>query len=169
MKAIRNRRSVYAALCAVGVLLLALFIALYMTTPALICGGLCVIPMILLYRQSRLLSAATLICDNRILTVPSYVVTAGKKPSQRRTEETVISTFGLLLGSKVYRWGCEGVYGVRLQAVRLDREQISLCFGDDDETVSVEMSHGMTDKESIAEVRQKLWHETGIRARVDYR
>lgn len=114
MKKIKNRRNLYAALSVTVMLLTVLLLITQKTEVAIICAGLTAAALFLLYRQSRLLRAAIVIYDSRILTVPSSIVTLENQPEQKQAEETIVSTFGLLLGNKVYQWGCEGVYGVRL-------------------------------------------------------
>lgn len=166
MKAIIKRRKIYAVLSAVGILLAALFIAIEKPIALIACAVACASSLIFLYRQNRLLYVARLICDNRILTVPSSMVTIENRVSKKVMEETVISTFGLLLGNKVCRWGCDGVHGISLRKVRLDREHIWLSFGVDDEKLSVELLHGMTDRQSVMEITQKIWRETGVQAEV---
>lgn len=164
VKAIKDRRNIYAAFFAVGLLLTVLFIVMQKLEVAIACGGVTAVVMILLYRQSRLLNAAMLIYDSRILIVPSSVVTLENQPEQKQAEETIVSTFGLLLGDKVYQWGCEGVYGVRLREVRIDKEHICLYFGDDGELLRVELLHGIAMRKSVMEIAQKIWHETGVKA-----
>lgn len=143
-----------------------LFIALHARSAAIVCGAVSVVAMILLYRQSRLLSAARLICDNRILTIPSSMATSETSPSTKRMEETVVSTFGMLLGNKLYRWGCEGMYGTRLKNIRIDREHIRVTFGNEDESLRLELLHGMTKKEEVLTIAQKLRYETGVQAEI---
>lgn len=77
-----------------------------------------------------------------------------------------VAGFGLLLGNKVYRWGCDGVYGVRLREVQIDKEHICLSFGADGEMLRVELLHGLADRQSAMEIAQKIWHETGVRAEI---
>ncbi|NLY50908.1 MAG: hypothetical protein GX062_07905 [Firmicutes bacterium] len=166
MKAIRGRRNLYAALSAAAMLLTVLLLIALKMEMAVACGGLTAVALILLYRQSRLLAAAMLICDSKILTVPSCVVISENRPSRKQAEETIVSTFGLLLGNKVYRWGCEGVYGVRLKEVQIDKAHICLSFGADGEMLRVELLHGLTDRQSVMEIAQKIWHETGVRASI---
>ena len=164
MKSIKNRRNIYAALSAAVILLTVLLLITQKTEAAITCGGLTAVALILLYRQSRLLGTAMLIYDSRILTVPSAIVTSENQPNQKQAEETIVSTFGLLLGNKVYQWGCEGVYGVRLRDVQIDKEHICLSFGADGEMLRVRLLHGLTDGQSVTEIAQKIWHETGVRA-----
>lgn len=166
MKVIEKGRNIYAGLSAVGILLTALFIAIQKPAAAVACAAACASSLIFLYRQTRLLYAARLIRDNRILTVPSSIATTVNRVGEKMMEETVVSTFGLLLGNRVYQWGCDGIRGVRLRKVRMDREHIWLTFGVDDEKLRVEMLHGMTDRQSVMEITQKIWHETGVQAEV---
>lgn len=166
MKKIKNRRNLYAALSVTVMLLTVLLLITQKTEAAIICGGLTAVALFLLYRQSRLLRAAIVIYDSRILTVPSSIVTLENQPEQKQAEETIVSTFGLLLGNKVYQWGCEGVYGVRLREVQIDKEHICLSFGADGEMLRVRLLHGLTDGQSVTEIAQKIWHETGVRAEI---
>jgi hypothetical protein len=164
VKSIKYRRNVYAALSVAVILLTVLLLVTQKMEASALCGGLAAVALFLLYRQSRLLGAAMVIYDSRILTVPSSVVTSENQPNKKQAEETIVSTFGLLLGNKVYRWGCEGVYGVRLREVQIDKAHICLCFGTDGETLRVRLLHGLTDRQSVTEIAQKIWHETGVRA-----
>lgn len=164
MKSIKNRRNIYAALSAAIILLTVLLLITQKTEAAITCGGLTAVALIMLYRQSRLLGAAMVIYDSRILTVPSSVVISENRSNQTQAEETVVSTFGLLLGNEVYQWGCEGVYGVRLREVRIDKEHICLSFGADGEMLRVKLLHGLTDRQSVMEITQKIWHETRVQA-----
>ncbi len=166
MKEIKNRRNLYAALSVAVMLLTVLLLITQKTEAAIICAGLTAAALFLLYRQSRLLRAAIVIYDSRILTVPSSIVTLENQPEQKQAEETIVSTFGLLLGNKVYQWGCEGVYGVRLREVQIDKEHICLSFGADGEKLRVCLLHGLIDGQSVTEIAQKIWHETGVRAEI---
>lgn len=166
VKAIKGRRNLYAVLSVTVLLLAVLFLVIHQVEMAIACGGLTAAALFLLYRQSRLLNMAMVICDSRILTVPSSVVTSQDRSTKTLAEETVVSTFGLLLGSKIYPWGCEGVNGIRLREVQIDKEHISLCFGADGEMLRVRLLHGLTDSQSVQEIAQKIWHETGVRAEI---
>ena len=88
MKAIKDRRNVYAAFSVAVMLLTVLLIITQKTEAAITCVGLTAAALILLYRQSRLLVAAMVIYDSRILTVPSSVVTSENQPEQKQAEET---------------------------------------------------------------------------------
>jgi hypothetical protein len=111
-----------------------------------------------------LLYNATLIWDNRILAVPSALISTTSRQIKKDVKETVVSTFGILIGSKIYRWGLDGVHGVRLHAAQIDTERMYLTFGDAAENMRVELLHGMTQKQAVQDVAKKLLHETGVTA-----
>lgn len=165
VKSIRRLCLGFFVLSVVGIIVMAMFIAMSMTEAAVACGTISVAAMILLYRQSRQLFWARLICDNPILIVPSSIVTVNCD-SRKMKGETVVSTFGMLLGDKLYKWGCDGVHGTRLQEIRIDREQIWLTFGTPDKILRLKLLHGMTSKETISKMAQKLMYETGVQAEV---
>ena len=166
MKLIRKRRNGYALLFAASICLAVWLGMAFMLEAVFAFGAISLISLVLLVRQSRLLYDATLIWDNRILAVPSALISTEGSLRQADTEETVVSTFGMLIGSEIYRWGLDGVHGVRLSAVQIDQERMYLIFGDKDQTMRVELLHGMLHKQTGVEAAQKLWHETGVRAEI---
>lgn len=123
-------------------------------------------PSFLLIIKSRLLYNASLIWDNRILAVPSALISTTGCTEQNHTEETVVSTFGILIGTKIYRWGLDGVHGVRLMDIKIDRQRMILTFGDASETMRIELLHGMTGQKEILDVKRKFWRETGVTANI---
>ena len=168
MKLIRKRRNEYALLFAASVCLALWIGATFMLEAVFVFGAISLIFLLLLLRQSRLIYDATLIWDNRILAVPSALISTEGSLRQAYTEETVISTFGILIGSEIYRWGLDGVHGVRLSSVQIDKERMYLTFGDKDQTMRVELLHGMLHKQTVVEAAQNLWHETGVQAEISY-
>jgi hypothetical protein len=80
----------------------------FMSKAAFVFGAISAISLLLLVGQSRLLYHATLIWDNRILAVPSALISTVGRQRKNYAEETVVSTFGILIGSKIYRWGSTG-------------------------------------------------------------
>ena len=166
MKLIRKRRNGYALLFAASICLAVWLGMAFMLEAVFAFGAISLISLLLLVRQSRLLYDATLIWDNRILAVPSALVSMPGCQMKKDTEETVISTFGILIGSEIYRWGLDGVHGARLNAVQIDKERMCLTFGDAAQTMRVDLLHGMLHKQTVVEAAQKLWHETGVRAEI---
>ncbi len=164
MKSIRKRRNGYALLFAASICLAVWLGMAFMLEAVFVFGSISLISLLLLVRQSRLLYDATLIWDNRILAVPSALISMPGRQMKNDAEETVVSTFGILIGSEIYRWGLDGVHGVRLGTVQIDKERMYLIFGDKDQTMRVDLLHGMTQKQAVLDAAQKLWHETGVRA-----
>ena len=164
MKLIRKRRSGYAFLFAVSICLAVWLDVTSMLEAVFAFGAISLISLLLLVRQSRLLYDATLIWDNRILVVPSALISMPGSQMKKDTEETLVSTFGILIGSEIYRWGLDGLHGVRLHTAHIDKERMYLTFGDAAQTMRVELLHGMTGKQAVLDAAQKLWHETGVTA-----
>ena len=166
MELIRKRRNIYAVLFIISTCLTMCLGAAFMVGTALVFGAMSVASLIFLIRQNRLLYDATLIRDNRIFAVPSApTLTAGGQKKNGR-KEVIVSTFGSLVGSKIYRWGRNGLHGVWLNAVRIDKERMYLTFGDMAKAMQVELLHGMTEQQEVLDVAQKLWHETGVTASI---
>lgn len=167
MKSIHKRRNGYALLFVAGICLAVWLGMAFMLEAVLVFGAISLIFLLLLVRQSRRLYDATLIWDNRILAVPSALISIPSRQIKRDVEETVVSTFGILMGNEIYRWGLDGVHGVRLSAVQIDKERMYLTFGDKDQTMRVELLHGMTQKQAVLDAAQKLLRETGVTAVVN--
>ncbi len=130
----------------------------------LIFGFLNITLLILLIRQSHLLNYATLILDNPILTVSSALIISPEGKEKIKSEETIISTFGILIGNKIYKWGAGGIHGPRLKEIKINPTHISLAFGDENRSTKIQLLHEVTNKEEIVKVKQKLWNEIGVEA-----
>ena len=166
MKAIRKQRNAYALLTTASLCLALGLGASALPEAAFAFGAVSVAGLLLFIKHSYQLYDATLIWDNCILAVPSAVVTVVAPQGKKDAEETVVSTFGILIGSKIYRWGLDGVHGVRLQAAEFDRHRLCLRFGDAAQTIQLELLHGMSDKRALLAVKEKLWRETGVSASI---
>ena len=164
MKLIRKRRNGYALLFAASICLAVWLGMAFMLEAVFVFGAFSLISLVLLVRQSRLLYDATLIWDNRILAVPSALISMPGHQMKKDAEETVVSTFGILIGSEIYRWGLDGVHGVRLHTAHIDQERMYLTFGDAAQTMRVDLLHGMTQKRVVLDAAQKLLRETGVTA-----
>ncbi len=164
MKSIRKRRNEYALLFSASICLAVWLGATFMLEAVFVFGAISIISLLLLVRQSRLFYDATLIWDNRILAGPSALISMLDRQMKKDTEEIVVSTFGILIGKEIYRWGLDGVHGVRLHTAHIDQEWMYLTFGDEAQTMRVELLHGMTQKQAILDTAQKLLHETGVTA-----
>lgn len=166
MELIYKRRNGYALLFAASICLAVLIGATLIFEAVFVFGAISLISFLLLVRQARLLYDATLILDNRILAVPTALVTMQGHHLERDTEETVVSTFGILIGNEIYRWGLDGIHGVRLRTAHIDKERMYLTFGDTAHTMRLELLHGMTQKQAVLDAAQKLLYETGVKAKI---
>lgn len=164
MQAIRKRRIGYALLFVICSLATGWFAVKLMVEAAIIFAVISAVLLVFLIRESYLLYHANLIWNNCILAVPSAIISTSFSNEKREVEEIIVSTFGILIGNKIYKWGMNGISGVRLKTIEIDRSWIFLNFGDDDKTVRVELLHGMADTEEAMEIQQKFWRETGIEA-----
>ncbi len=164
MKSIRKRRNVYVLLFIASISLAVWFGVAFILEVVFPIGAISLVFFLLLVRQSRLLYDATLIWDNRILVVPCALISMPGRQMKKDTEETVVSTFGILIGSEIYRWGLDGVHGVRLHTAHIDQERMYLTFGDAAQTMRVELLHGITQKQALLDAAKKLFHETGVTA-----
>ncbi|MEL7610773.1 MAG: hypothetical protein AAGU74_14870 [Bacillota bacterium] len=166
MKEITKRRNTLAALLTAGLALTAGFLLRNIPEGALVCGAGSAVLLVLLAIQFRRLRDAKLLCDNRILTVPSAVISQPESGRTTELAETVVSTFGVLTGGRVYLWGCDGVRGTRLLAVGIDRGRISLTLGGANQSLRIDLPHGLADKQAVLEICRILEHETGVKAAV---
>jgi hypothetical protein len=164
MKTLQKWRNCYAVFLAISVFLTAWFAVNQVPDAAFVFGSISIALLMLLVKQTRMLYDASLIWDNRIFAVPSAVISISNSKEKSIAEETVVSTFGILIGSNIYKWGCDGVRGVRLKAIEIDQTRIYLSFGDGVKIMQVELLHGMTDKQEVIDVKKRLWRETGVTA-----
>lgn len=166
MKSIRKRRNEYVLIFVISI---GITVWLSMTSNlefSFLVGVTSILSFLLLVKQIRLLHDAMLIWDNLILSVPLDIFSELNHRLNIDSGETVISTFGVLIGCEIYKWGLEGIDGVRLLSAQFDLEKIYLTFGDEAQTMQVELIHGIHRKQAIEEAVQKLWHETGVKAKI---
>lgn len=166
MEAIRKWRKIYVVLLIISVFSTVWFFRRFMLEMAIVFGCANIVLLILLIKQNQLLKDAGLIWDNCILVVPSAVISTENGKERSVAEQTVVSVFGILMGNKIYKWGSDGVHGVRLSSVVIEKAHIRLTFGDGTKTMWVRLLHGMVDEQEVFEVKERLWRETGVTAKV---
>ena len=164
MKLIRKRRNGFVKMFLANFCFAMLLSFVYKEEMVFLFGTISLISLLFLVRQNRLLYDASLIWENRILVVPSIAPNLSGRQIQKDTEETVVSTFGILLGKQIYRWGLDGIHGIRLQTTLIDKERIYLTFEDAAQIMRLEMLHGMSQKKEVIITAQKLLYETGVQA-----
>lgn len=165
MESIRKRRNVYALLFSAS-FCLAVCLAIFMLETVFVFGAVSLISFLLFLRESRRFYDAMLIWENRIIAVPSALISMPGREMKKDAEETVVSTFGILIGKDIYRWGFDGVHGARLHTAEIDREWMHLTFGDATQTMQVDLLHGMSQKQEVFDSVQKLLYETGVQASI---
>lgn len=166
VKSIQKRLIIFSALFGVNTLLASWFLIKAISEGAVVAGVVSSILLFPLLKQRERFQSAKLICDNRILAVPSAILVKGQDGCQTAAEETIVSTFGILVGGEVYKWGCDGIHGVRLTAINIDHTNITLNFGNREQTLRVKLLHGLTDAQAVAKITRRLWRETGVEAEI---
>jgi hypothetical protein len=166
VEAIRKCYKIYGALFIISVFSTVWFLGRLVIETVIVFGCANIVLLILLIKQKKLLKDAELIWDNLILMVPLAVVSTENGIERRVAEQTVFSVFGILIGNKIYKWGTDGINGVRLSSVVIEKAHMQLTFGDDTKTMWVRLLHGMVDEQEVFEVKERLWRETGLTARV---
>lgn len=164
MKTRQEKRNGFALLFVISCFVTGWFAVKLIVEAVFVFALLNVILLVFLIRENRLLFYAKLIWDNRILSVPSAIISMSLSKEKKEVEEIVVSTFGILIGNKIYKWGLNGVHGVRLKTIELNRSWIFLNFGDDDENMQVKLLHGLADIEEVEEIKEKFWNETGVKS-----
>jgi len=84
MKSIRKRRNGYVLLFAASICLAVWLGMAFMLEAVFALGAISLISLLLLVRQSRMLYDATLIWDNRILAVPSALISMPGRQMKKR-------------------------------------------------------------------------------------
>ena len=118
----------------------------------------------LFFTMRKKITSARLIVENQILHIQPAVqrVRDSRKESEAESCETVemfVSCFGILLGSKVIKFNQEGI---RLKAVEIGRDYLSLDYGRDTDIRSIKLIHSRPDSAVLADIIEKFRYETGI-------
>ena len=118
----------------------------------------------LFFTVNQRLTAARLIVENQILHIQPAVLrehdsTKGSEAASCETIEMFVSCFGILLGSKVIKFNQEGI---RLKAVEIGRDYLSLDYGRDTDIRNIRLIHSRPDSAVLASIIEKFRYETGI-------
>ena len=118
----------------------------------------------LFFTMRKKLTAARLIVENQILHIQPAVLRKrdSMKENEAESYETVemfVSCFGILLGSKVIKFNQEGI---RLKAVEIGRDYLSLDYGRDTDISNIRLIHSRPDSAVLADIIEKFRYETGI-------
>ena len=165
LRSIRRRYKCYGLLLALSIFFTVWFDPRQIGGASIVWSILIVLLVGLFIRQSQMLQTAKLIWDNRILVVSAASMDRGSGTAQAM-DETVLSTFGLLSAGHIYEWGRRGLWGIRLEAMEVDRKKMRLSFGNKRHAMRLEFQHGINTKQNVLEVTEKLWRETGVKATI---
>lgn len=118
----------------------------------------------LFFTMNQRLIAARLIVENQILHIQPAVLRERDSMKENEAEscETVemfVSCFGILLGSKVIKFNQKGI---RLKAVEIGRDYLSLDYGRDTDFRNIRLIHSRPDSAVLAGIIEKFRYETGI-------
>ena len=129
---------------------------------ALFAAGLVVAFLFITLRKK--LAYARLIVENQILHIQPAVFCDwdGRKEIEILPSETVemfVSCFGILLGSKIIKFNQQGI---RLKAVEIGRNYLSIDYGTDTDIRNVRQIHDIHDSAVLACIIEKFRFETGV-------
>lgn len=142
-------------------LLLLCLIVLRQYLPAGVAAGVAIIGIAVFVRGIQLYASAKLVIDNRIIGIcPATISASGDSAaSARQVIECVLSPFGLLVGSNVYKFGRDGI---RLYAIDIGDSCISVDFGSEAQRWTAMLLHEPLSHEEVARLVKKTAYETGI-------
>jgi len=155
MEAAGYRRNLCALLFILCALLTVPAISGSLPALALLPAGAALLALYYLFRLQTRLQQIRLIRENAILTVP---------PKDSAAEPSIVSTFGLLTGGQIHRWGSRDSGCPRLISVEVDRTRIRFICGSGDLTHRLEMAHGLTSRQQVQDFRDRFRYETGVSA-----
>jgi len=161
----------YCSLAAVIVFTAALAVVLILRPPYWITYALIIfaagLSALLQYTPARKnLRAAQLIVENTIIRI-QLAAMRGQTELDREEAEKLretfvihVSTFGILLGNKVIKWG--GRSGNRLKAVEIGRDYISIDCGTNENSQNVRLLYARPGEDELAGIIKKFQYETNV-------
>lgn len=170
MKTIRRRTYLFAASTGLGIVLSVSIPAfgllapeiqtqLFLALSVLASGGMAG----LWAREFGRLRAARLIFENQILRIRTAVIDgeAGDAAKAENAEsiEVFVSYFGILLDSRIVRFNQDGI---RLKAVEIGRDFLSLTYGTEKGTRITRLLHAEISQGELEAIVERFRYETGI-------
>lgn len=123
---------------------------------------------VLFYCWLQRVRSAELITQNAIICIPAGKVSGGEgdiplsKSDQAKL--VIVSGFGVLAGEKIYKFNCDGI---RLFSMEIDYQFISLSFGTREKQRRLKIRHGLSEKEELLAIAEKIHYETGVSPEVN--
>jgi hypothetical protein len=170
LKAIRQRNYSLAVFTGLGIIISVLILACGMFMPESQTHMLLTVSVSatgctagLWLREYRKLKTARLIVENQILHIRPAVISdsAGdaEKPEDAENIEMFVSYFGILLGTKIIKFNQDGI---RLKAVEIGRDFISLAYGTDKRMQNTRLLRAAIDNGELEKIVERFRFETGI-------
>jgi len=117
------------------------------------------------YSTHKKMNVMAIIVDNTIIHIKPAVI-SGQTVEAKEEEEKLrenfgvrISTFGILLGNKIIKWGGGDE---RLKAAEIGKDYISIDYGTRENTQNIRLLYSRPGEDELAEIIEKFRHETGI-------
>jgi len=133
-------------------------------TPMILAAGLATLFLCYIPVRKKLISAQ-LIVENAILHIQPAVLcgpNGGDKANPCETVEMYVSVFGVLLGSKIIKWGQDGGRDGRLKAVEIGRGYLSIAYGAKEDIKNIRLLYNRPGDDTLAGIIEKFRYETGI-------
>lgn len=115
--------------------------------------------MFFLVRLCRRYLTARLIVENEIIGISPAQITTLRDGRENAPGKVVVSPFGILIGSRPYKFNCDNV---KLISVEFTREAVLLRFGAEDETYDLRLLHGLSERPEVESIAKKIKYETGV-------
>lgn len=164
MEAIKRKRYLYTGACLFGTAAsLFFFISTDRTGQfgrlSLLLLSASLLAALLSVREGRRQSAASLIMENQILHLASAAFQARHTGKPEKEVEVYVSCFGLLLDSRIIKYNQEGI---RLKAVEIGQNWISLDYGTDAITRNVSLRYAEVETSRLEDMIEGFRYETGV-------
>lgn len=145
---------------AAALLLLTCFVILGEYMPAVVALGVAVIGASVVVGTFVHRDSVRLIVENRLLDIcPVTIRVTDSGDESAQPIECVFSPFGLLIGSKVYKFGRDGI---RLYSMEIGPSRISLDFGTEKRRCTAVFLHDPLSADEIEQLAERVKRETGI-------
>lgn len=170
MKAIRQRNYLLAAFTGLGIITSALIFVCGIFMPEIQTHMLLAVTVAasgcaagLWMREYKKLKTARLIIENQILNIRPAVISDSdgnaSKPEDAENIEVFVSYFGILLDTKIIKFNQNGI---RLKAVEIGRDFISLTYGTDKRMQNTRLLRAAIDNGALEKIVEQFRYETGV-------
>ncbi|MDL2236493.1 hypothetical protein LJC56_01470 [Christensenellaceae bacterium OttesenSCG-928-K19] len=100
-----------------------------------------------------------LVVENEIIGISPAELSVKKNGGNIPLEKVIVSTFGVLVDSRVFLWG---VKQTKLKEAVFSRETLSLRIATDRDEYHIKLLHGISDPAAISIIAEEIRYETGV-------